>query len=685
MRLPYLVAGLSAMLLVAAAPAAETTFEQILRESLPSMGATAIPDREKGQQALQDACYLASSPGHEAERAAACQAMAGALRPDTAKPARLWLIYQLEFIGRGECIAALDAQLDDGDAEIREAARRALQNNPAPQATERLIARVAGAKDPVVKTAFVASLGARKDAAAVTALASLLTEPVAVTAAESLGRTASGDDMAKILATSTARAPEVIVALAHAAIHCAQRELTAGNKAAAGRLYALLAKTAQPKPIERAVLRGQVLAADDPAAVIQTYLASADAEKWAIVAQCLGDACNADLAAKLAAQLPSLAAEPQLLVLGALAARGEKAALPTALAAAKSNDPRIATAGFRALAKMGDGSAVPALLAAALSNSDSASAARESLIRLTGEGVDEALVSALAADDVARRKLVIDILDGRKTPIAVPALLKEAQSTTAEIRSRVVKALGNLAQPKDVPALVALLLATPAGRDRDDWEKAVMFVCNRIDDEQGQAEPVLALLGSASASDRRALLPVLGRIGGKMAFAAVQAHIASNDADTKEAAVRALCNWPDASVADELLKLAGSADDANHRVWALRAYVRVISLPGEVGNDKKTLAMFQKAMDMATRDEDKRFIVGRVSAVRSIKALRWALPYLDNPTLANDAARSVLDLAHRKELFEPNRQECTAAITRIAETSKDARIVEHAKRMLKGL
>ena len=267
---------------------------------------------------------------------------------------------------------------------------------------------------------------------------------------------------------------------------------------------------------------------------------------------------------------------------------------------------------------------------------------------------------------------------------AVPLFFKYAGDKDADLRGRSIRALGNLAQPKDAPAAIALLLKTPKGRERDDAERAVMFICTRIDDPASQADPVLLAM-KASEADRLALFSVLGRIGGPKALETINAAIKADNAEVQDAGVRALCNWPDDSVAAQLLQMAGTAPNESHRLWALRAYVRVVTLRDRRGGDKKTLALFQKAIDMASRDEDRRYILSRAAAIRMADTARWLLPYLDNPAVATDAARSIVDLAHRKELFEPNKAEFTRILQKVITTCKDRGTVERAERILKGL
>jgi HEAT repeat protein len=267
---------------------------------------------------------------------------------------------------------------------------------------------------------------------------------------------------------------------------------------------------------------------------------------------------------------------------------------------------------------------------------------------------------------------------------AVAALLSEAAHEDAGVRSRAMRALGNVAEPAAIAAMVELLLTTKKGRERDDAEKAIVLVCNRIPKTGLRADPVIAVLSRSDSEDRCALLPLLGRIGGAQAAAEVRRAIKSESAAVQEAGVRALCNWPDASVADQLLDLAQHADNQTHRTWALRAYIRVVTLPSDRPH-AETLALLQKAMQMAERDDEKKLILSRASSARHLDTLLWLEPFLDDPALSAQACKAVVDLAHHRELMAPNQAEFRKALHKVIAVSKDERLAERARQYMSGL
>lgn len=675
------------MPLAGSAEAQEKPFAQVLDELLPGIGAANIADRQGPQQQFQDICLALGAPGKEAHRAEACKVMADKLGPETPKPARIWLLKQLEFIGRAECVEAVGKLLDEKDAELFDWARRALEHNPAREANAPLLAKLQAADSAKRRVALLNSLGARADQASTAAVAGFLADQdaaVVAAAANALGKIAS-PEAAAALEAARAKVPAALQpALADAHLRCADRLLAQGKAEQAAAVYAKLAAPDQPRPIRLAALAGQLHASGDHAApLVMKLLASEDADARAIAAGQIAAAATAVGIRTFAAEFAKLPPAGQVLLLGGLVARGDKAALPIALAAAQSTNLEVKLAGYQALGRLGDASVVPLLLEAVFAGTEASGPARESLQTLSSPGTDEAILAAMQGKDGTQRGTLIEILQARRTASAAPVLLQQAQDADAGVRGRAIRALGNVAEPKYLPDMIALLLRTEKGPQRDDVEKAIMLIANRINEEDRRAESILAALRGASDADRCVLLPVLGRIGGKPALEPILAAIASSNRDVKDAGVRGLCNWPDAGVADELSRLAQNAPEESHRLWALRALIRVIGLDLS-RPPKETLALFQKAMQLAWRDEERRLILSRVGVARCAETMRWVVPYLENDALAKDASQAVIELAHRRELMGPNQAEFTAALKKVIEVCKDQELVARAKRIIEG-
>ena len=103
--------------------------------------------------------------------------------------------------------------------------------------------------------------------------------------------------------------------------------------------------------------------------------------------------------------------------------------------------------------------------------------------------------------DVGQRATLIDVLNRRRASAAVPALLAETVHADSGLRRKAMAALGQLAGPEHVAGMIQAMWKTQDARAREDAEKAITLVCNRIADETNRADPVLAVYAAAADED----------------------------------------------------------------------------------------------------------------------------------------------------------------------------------------
>ena len=136
-----------------------------------------------------------------------------------------------------------------------------------------------------------------------------------------------------------------------------------------------------------------------------------------------------------------------------------------------------------------------------------------------------------------------------------------------------------IAKAEHVPALVKLLTSTKDGGVRGEAENAVVAAAATTEAGKNPAEPVLAAVpGAGSPEVRASLLRVLGRIAHASALPVLYQSAQDADAGVKDAAIRALAEWPTGEPAAVLFGIASDASASQvHRVLALRGYVVMIT------------------------------------------------------------------------------------------------------------
>jgi HEAT repeat protein len=436
-------------------------------------------------------------------------------------------------------------------------------------------------------------------------------------------------------------------------------------------------------------LSGRLLAADDPAdqlvPIVINLLTDKDKDLRALgLQQVREQAKGAAATRQFAALLPKLAPDVQAALLGALADRGDLAARPAVLEMLKSSDGQVRAAAIRALGPLG-ATEDTALLIRSLAGAAAPEkgAAHDSLLRLSGDPVSQAIAASLAQVEPATRAELIAVLATRRATITLPSLLTAAEDADAGVRAAAMAALADLAGPEQVAEMVKGVLKAKAGAERDAAERAVMTVCFRIEDPNKRAEPLVAAMAKLTPDENTALLSTLGRVGGNTALKIVNAAIADGNPRRHAAGIRALCNWPDATVAAQVEGMIPTARDPDERTQLVRALIRVAAL-----HDKRTdgerLAVLKRSMTLATTDEERNLVVKRCRTIRTVDSLRYLIPYLEQPQFAQEACASVVELAHHKELRVPNEAEFDRALDTVIRVGKDPDVVDHAQRYKKG-
>lgn len=388
---------------------------------------------------------------------------------------------------------------------------------------------------------------------------------------------------------------------------------------------------------------------------------------------------------QFAGLLSKLAPSRQLELTAALADRGDRAALPAVLALlVASKEPAVRAAAVTALGSLGGGTEVAVLKASLVAADPEKAAARRALAVLRGNDVTPAITEAARSGDASLRPTLIDILAERRAVTALPDLLTAAVDGDPAIRTAAMRAIAKLGGPEQVPGMVQGMLKAAAGGERDEAERALVTVCTQNPGKERSANVLLEQFKAADDTTQETLLTVLGRVGGDGAIAIVDGLLADANATKRKLGLTALTKWPDATVSQRLLDLLGKTQDPAEREQLLGTLIRIAPLPDNKLNDNQKLELLQKTMALCQRDEDRRRVLERANAIRTIETLRFVVPYLDDPTLAEPACLSVVELAHHRTLRDANKDEFTKALDKVMGTTKNEELVERAERYKQG-
>ena len=582
----------------------------------------------------QEAKYLAvlRSDAPAAEKALACKGLA---------------IY-----GGKDAVPALAPLL--ADEQLASWARIALQTIP-DAAAEDALRQAMGKLRGKLLIGVINSIAVRRDAKAADGLTERLKDAdteVAAAAAVALGRIGGPEAMKNLEASLADTPPAVRSAVAEGCIRCAEKLQADGNGDQAVRLFDAVCKAEVPKQRIVEATRGAILArgaAGVPLLVEQ--LRSPDKARFAIGLRVARELAGREATEALAAELPRATPDRQALLILSLADRGDTAALPAVLKAAKSGSEEVRSVAVRALGRLGDASCVPMLLEAALSaNAELSQTTLSVLANVPGKEVDEDVIARLAKAEGKTRLVLIQLAGLRSIRAAVPLLLKAADDPDVRVRSAALIALGNTIAPDDLPALIARVAGRQDPVEAAAAVKAVGAACQRMPDREACAEQLVVALSSSPVAAKCRFLEVLAAVGGTKALQTVAAAAKDSQPEMQDTGSRLLGEWMTMDAAPVLLDLANNAPEEKYKIRALRGYIRLLrQFP--LANEQRA-EMCRIAMETAERDDEKKLVLEVLERYPSVEMLRLAVEAVKVPSLKDEATAISLSIA-QKTRVEP--------------------------------
>jgi HEAT repeat protein len=660
----------------------EAVYTEVLDNLMPNLSNEDPGKRSGPQSDLEKIAFRAGRPGADADRLACAKVIAAKLGAAGGSLGRIWLLKQLERIGRAESVPAIVAMLDDQDAQVRDSARRALQKNPAPEANTALQQALAAATAPAWQAAIINALANRNDPANLTLLikgAASADDGVRIGAVIGLAKLGDKSAVAPIAAARSLGSPVAQRMATDCYLRLAETMAAKGDKASALKIYqAMLTSEGHLKcagiiGIGRAGTSANLPALLDAAADPDAKVRGACVEALSLLE---GATVGSAIASKVGAAKP----EAKVALLQALARRGEKGAVAVFTTAVSDPEETVQVAALSGLGSVGSSVQVPLLLTAATSSVKPVQeAARQSLQLLVGGGIDQALLAVMDQPEPKVRAEAARALAARHVVAATAALLKASTDADANVRNEALKALGVVASSEMLAPLAAALAKIEDNGSRNEAAESLVSIANRSEDLEARSEPILKVLEASSGPARISLLAVAGRIGGQKSLAAVRAAVNDSDPKLQDAGIRALAEWPDASAASDLLAVVKGATNTTHQVLAFRGYVRVCRI--RTGRPAaETATMLAAGLALAKRPDQKRDAIGALAEVRDLVALQTVESFLEDADAKREAASAAVRIG--RDICDKNPAAVKAVMEKILTLTKDEGLLKDAREAL---
>jgi HEAT repeat protein len=370
-------------------------------------------------------------------------------------------------------------------------------------------------------------------------------------------------------------------------------------------------------------------------------------------------------------------------ILELLAQRGDPDAFDGVLALTKHNDPTIRRAAMLTAASLGGERAVPPLIELLKSDPDRPAAER-ALAKAPGKPATTAIAYAIPeATPPAAKAALLSVLAARNAADHIDIATSALKDDGPQVRAAAATALGTLGQAGTIPTLIAFLTSAKTDTDRAAAETSILALSRLIPNSDKRVAPIAGTLATATElPNRAALLRILGKLGGPAALDPLLQSIKDPNPDIKDAAVRALANYPapDEQALATLIDLAKTSDNNTHRTLALRAYLRLAG-QRQLPPDQR-LGMYRRGLALARTPDDKKLALAGLADLADPRALPLLTPLLDDPETRQESAAAIVRVT--RDVKAPN-DEVRAILEKVARLARDDRVKRDAARKVETL
>lgn len=599
----------------------------------------------KVEYALGGFTYAATQSGREAWRKMAAEAYAEALPKVPDSYNKMFLIYQLQTVGKDESVPVLAGYLND--ESLAGPASRALARIGTAAAGEALLLALPKASE-ANQGYLIEALGVARYAKAAPEL-----EKIASGSTQNLRKLSlfalselAVPSSAGILASAAQKASYTYDETDAAAVYLKYlAHLAANGSAAMAEKSALdLLTPTVPTATRSAALKVYSDSRKQAGVPVLVQALSSNDAQYRIAALKLAQPYAKQGTSPWIAALKKVKPDAQAEIIRMLGHAGASGALPAILTSLKSQNTQVKLAAIWATGKLGGTSAITSLLPVLkTARPEEIATLKSTLMTLPREGLTNQLAAALPKVPSAAQPAVLEVLAARQATDQLPAVLPFLRNTNAEVKAAAFGALKSMTTVNDLPTLYTLLNTVTDPKEIAAVQSALGQSVKGAGEVSAQSKLILKQMQDSPAEKRPHYLAVLASIGGREALNSVVSSYTSGDVATKQAAIAALSNWADASAAPELLAIGQKTKDATERNATLLGYVAMAGKSTQTPANK--VIMLRNAMEVATTNEQKSLILDELAKYKTFNALMFAGKYLDDASVQQAAAKTVMSIA----------------------------------------
>jgi len=616
---------------------------------ITGLGDTRKEYNAKLEYAISGYSAYVMQSGKHVERKQSIVAYGKALNMVSDKKNMAFIISQLELVGDNDAVSYLESHLTDHD--LADPAARALVKINTNEAKFALLNKLPIANGQA-RLAIVQALGLSRMREAGVAINDLVGQDEVLTKISLTALAHIADPSAASVITSAAKRSNYQYDNTNATaalLIYADRLLADSNYT----LAAQMAKTIQENAVLDVQMTSRIAALnilirctkENPSLLLIQAMDDTNIDYRSAALKLAGPYLNAETTKmwvkKITKVNPSVKAE----IVNMFGNEASESALPAVVKLLKNRNQHLKFTAISAASKIGQDQMVPVFFKIMQKSDSSTIASITTAIQtMKGKNVTSQVAGYLFIAKPEVQVALINILASRAANDKINNIYSFLNHKNSSVRQAAFSALKKMVTPADTPQLFTLLIERSSPTELEEIQSAIIAALHGTTNKNDQmVEQVLTQMNKAPADKKRYYYHILASIGGKTFLNAVKIAYENESKENKSAAVNALASWSDSTALPELLNIGREKSDTSYVTQTLAGYLRLVETTNYT--PEQTYLKLREAMAVAITTEQKGAILNALNKAKTFNALLYAGTYLYDDSLAQIAAKTVMNIA----------------------------------------
>jgi HEAT repeat protein len=268
-------------------------------------------------------------------------------------------------------------------------------------------------------------------------------------------------------------------------------------------------------------------------------------------------------------------------------------------------------------------------------------------LSVTRGNIASAIVPYLSSATDKGKIAILQLLSDRKADEQGKVVFEQLWATSPEVRSVAYSSLKHVVTVDDLSALYSLLEQSSPEYSAS-VQQSIAAVLKSLPQEKA-FETISTQIQKTDKDKQYLYYRIFAVSGNSDALAFIIDRFKTGNVTDRDAAFLTLLDWEGSEASDALLSIAKDAGAASYFDRALERYIKLASSSALTGENRRIF--LSNALEVATTDSQKNTILKQLGQTGSYLGLLLAGRYLGQPSVEQEAANAVMNIALNNKHF----------------------------------